>query len=154
MGMSAGPAKKDASHDQPALQGDINVTPLVDVMLVLLIIFMIVTPTLLQGFQATLPVGDNLLERPEDESRVVIGIDIDGNWYFNKKPITREALPGVLTQAFIDRPEDKVLYLKAHNGRPYRDIMIMMDVGRDAGALVLAAVSESKSPPPGAEPEE
>jgi biopolymer transport protein ExbD len=149
MGMSAG--KKESTDDKPALQGDINVTPLVDVMLVLLIIFMIVTPTLLQGFQATLPVGDNLLERPEDESRVVIGIDIDGNWYFNKKPITREALPNTLANAFAERPEDKVLYLKAHNGRPYRDVMIMMDIGRDAGALVLAAVSESKSPPPGSE---
>jgi biopolymer transport protein ExbD len=128
---------------------EINVTPLVDVMLVLLIIFMIVTPTLLQGFQAVLPVGDNLLERPEDESRAVVGIDIDGNWYFNKKPITREALPNTLAQAFADRPEDKVLYLKAHHERPYRDIMTMMDVGRDAGALVMAAVSESKSPPAG-----
>jgi biopolymer transport protein ExbD len=146
MGMNA---KKESTDDKPALQGDINVTPLVDVMLVLLIIFMIVTPTLLQGFQAVLPVGDNLLERPEDESRVMVGIDIDGNWYLNKKPITREALPGMLTQAFIDRPEDKVLYLKAHHERPYRDIMIMADVGRDAGALVLAAVSDSKAPPPG-----
>ena len=149
--MSGGPARKEASHDQPALQGDINVTPLVDVMLVLLIIFMIVTPTLLQGFQATLPLGDNLLERPEDETRVIVGIDIDGNYYFNKKPITVEALPNTLAQAFADRPEDKVLYLKAHNGRPYRDVMIMMDIGRDAGALVLAAVSESKSPPAGSE---
>jgi biopolymer transport protein ExbD len=151
MGMSAGPAKKDASHDQPALQGDINVTPLVDVMLVLLIIFMIVTPTLLQGFQATLPMGDNLLERPEDESRLVVGIDVEGNYYFNKKPISREALPNTLAAAFAAKPEDKVLYLKAHNARPYRDIMTMMDIGRDAGALVLAAVSESKSPPPGSE---
>ena len=149
--MSAGPARKESSHDQPALQGDINVTPLVDVMLVLLIIFMIVTPTLLQGFQATLPVGDNLLERPEDESRVIVGIDIEGNWYFNKKPITREAMPNTLAQAFADRPEDKVLYLKAHNQRPYRDIMQMMDVGREAGALVMAAVSESKAPAPGSE---
>ena len=54
MGMNA---KKESTDDKPALQGDINVTPLVDVMLVLLIIFMIVTPTLLQGFQATLPLG-------------------------------------------------------------------------------------------------
>ena len=143
MGMNA---KKESTDDKPALQGDINVTPLVDVMLVLLIIFMIVTPTLLQGFQATLPVGDNLLERPEDESRVIVGIDMEGNWYFNKKPISREALPNTLAQAFVDRPEDKVLYLKAHHERPYRDIMQMMDIGRDAGALVLAAVSESASP--------
>jgi biopolymer transport protein ExbD len=52
------------------LQGEINVTPMVDVMLVLLIIFMVVTPALLQGFTATLPQGANLIERPADEARV------------------------------------------------------------------------------------
>ena len=135
----------DSSYEQSALNNDINVVPMCDVMLVLLIIFMIVTPTLLQGFQATLPMGDNLLERPEDESRVIVGIDIEGNWYFNKKPITRDNMLPTLQSAFADRPEDKVLYLKAHNSLPYRDVMTMMDLGRDAGALVLAAVSESAS---------
>jgi len=144
--MSVG-SGNDIVYDQPALNNEINVVPMCDIMLVLLIIFMIVTPTLLQGFQATLPVGDNLLERAEDESRVVVGIDVEGNWYFNKKPITRELMLPTLTQAFIDRPEDKVLYLKAHHELPYRDIMQMMDVGRDAGALVLAAVSEPATPP-------
>jgi biopolymer transport protein ExbD len=144
--MSVG-SGNEVVYDQPALNNEINVVPLCDVMLVLLIIFMIVTPTLLQGFQATLPVGDNLLERAEDETRVVVGIDVEGNWYFNKKPITREQMLPTLTQAFIDRPEDKVLYLKAHYELPYRDIMYMMDIGRDAGALVMAGVSESASPP-------
>ena len=136
----------DIDYDQPALNNEINVVPMCDVMLVLLIIFMIVTPTLLQGFQATLPVGDNLLERAEDDTRVVVGIDVEGNWYFNKRPIERDQMLATMTQAFADRPEDKVLYLKAHNEIAYREIMYMMDVGRDAGALVVAAVSESNSP--------
>jgi biopolymer transport protein ExbD len=136
----------DIDYDQPALNNEINVVPMCDVMLVLLIIFMIVTPTLLQGFQATLPVGDNLLERAEDDTRVVVGIDVEGNWYFNKRPIERDQMLPTLTQAFADRPEDKVLYLKAHNEIAYREVMYMMDVGRDAGALVLASVSESKNP--------
>lgn len=135
----------DGSYEESALNNDINVVPMCDVMLVLLIIFMIVTPTILQGFQATLPMGDNLLERPEDESRVIVGIDIEGEWYFNKKPIARENMLPTLQSAFADRPEDKVLYLKAHNSLPYRDVLTMMDLGRDAGALVLAAVSESLS---------
>lgn len=135
----------DGSYEESALNNDINVVPMCDVMLVLLIIFMIVTPTILQGFQATLPMGDNLLERPEDESRVIVGIDIEGDWYFNKKPIARENMLSTLQSAFADRPEDKVLYLKAHNSLPYRDVLTMMDLGRDAGALVLAAVSESLS---------
>jgi biopolymer transport protein ExbD len=129
------------------LQASINVTPLVDVVLVLLIIFMVVTPALLQGFQATLPTGDNLLERPEEESRVVVGIDVEGNWYFNKRPITRENMFVALQTSFIERPEDKVLYLKADNGLPYQAVLEMMDIGRDAGARVMAAVSE-KTPAP------
>lgn len=129
-------------YDSPAVNGDINVTPLVDVMLVLLIIFMVVTPALLQGFTATLPVGDNLAERPEEESRVVVGIDNEGKWYFNKKLIAREQMLGALTSAFNDRPEDKVLYLKADAGLKYQAILEMMDVGRDSGARVMAAVSE------------
>jgi biopolymer transport protein ExbD len=118
-------------------------------MLVLLIIFMVVTPSLLQGFQAVLPTGDNLLERPEEESRVVVGIDVDGNWYFNKRPISRENMFIALQTSFIERPEDKVLYLKADAGLPYQAVLEMMDIGRDAGARVLAAVSEATPEPAG-----
>jgi biopolymer transport protein ExbD len=148
MGMSTGGGGGGGSnYSQPAVSSDINVTPLVDVMLVLLIIFMVVTPALLQGFQATLPVGDNLLERPEEESRVVVGIDVDGAWYFNKRPISRENMLPALTRAFAERPEDKVLYMKADSDLPYSAILEMMDIGRDAGARVLAAVSEATPEP-------
>jgi biopolymer transport protein TolR len=147
MSMSTGGEGPSSKYDAPSVSGDINVTPLVDVMLVLLIIFMVVTPSLLQGFQATLPVGDNLLERPEEESRVVVGIDVDGNWYFNKRPITRDNMFVALQTSFAERPEDKVLYLKADQGLPYQSILEMMDIGRDAGARVLAAVSEAAPDP-------
>ena len=142
MSMSTGGDRPSSNYSAPSVSSDINVTPLVDVMLVLLIIFMVVTPALLQGFQATLPTGDNLLERPEEESRVVVGIDVEGNWYFNKRPISRDNMFIALQTSFIERPEDKVLYLKADNGLPYQAVLEMMDIGRDAGARVLAAVSE------------
>jgi biopolymer transport protein ExbD len=145
--MSAGPSGPSSDPGAPSVSSDINVTPLVDVMLVLLIIFMVVTPSLLQGFQAVLPVGDNLLERPEEESRVVVGIDVDGNWYFNKRPITKDNMFLALQTAFAERPEDKVLYLKADAGLPFQDVLEMMDLGRDAGARVLAAVSEATPQP-------
>jgi biopolymer transport protein ExbD len=137
--------------DESALQGDINVTPMVDVMLVLLIIFMVVTPMLLQGFTATLPQGANLLERPADEARVVLGIDVAGEWYLNRTRITREAAPALLAAEFAAQPEDKVLFLKAHTELAYEEIAIAMQVGRDAGARVLAAVSE---PTPGSQDDE
>ena len=133
----------ESHYESPAVTSEINMTPFVDIMLVLLIIFMVITPALLQGFQAVLPMGDNLLERPEEESRVVVGIDVDGDWYFNKRPIRKELMLPALQRAFAERPEDKVLYLKADAGLPYYDVLTMMDLGRDAGARVLAAVSES-----------
>ena len=134
---------EDQQYETPDVTSEINMTPFVDIMLVLLIIFMVITPALLQGFQATLPVGDNLLERPEEESRVVVGIDVEGAWYFNKRPIRNELMLPALQRAFAERPEDKVLYMKAHSDLPYYDVLTMMDLGRDAGARVLAAVSET-----------
>jgi biopolymer transport protein ExbD len=130
------------------LQGDINVTPMVDVMLVLLIIFMVVTPMLLQGFAATLPQGENLLERPADDARVTLGIDVAGEWYLNRTRIRREDAPALLAAEFATQTEDKVLFLKAHHDLPYEEIAVAMQVGRDAGARVLAAVSD---PTPGSQ---
>jgi biopolymer transport protein TolR len=125
---------------------DINVTPMVDVMLVLLIIFMVVTPTIMAGFQAILPTGDNLKARPEEEGRVVFGVDVRGNYYLDKKPVAREQVPAMLAQAFRERPQDRVLFLKADAELPYEEIMTVMKLGRDAGARVLAAVSEARGP--------
>ena len=133
------------------LQGDINVTPMVDVMLVLLIIFMVVTPMLLQGFTATLPQGENLLERPADEARVTLGIDIAGDWYINRERIDPANAQALLTAQFAEQPEDKVLFLKAHHDLPYEEIAVAMEVGRRAGARVLAAVSD---PTPGSQRDE
>jgi biopolymer transport protein ExbD len=121
---------------------DINVTPMVDVMLVLLIIFMVVTPALMAGFQATLPTGVNLRERPDDDKRVTLGIDAMGAYYLNRKPIPKEMALGILQQAFLDRPQDKVMFLKAHSALPYSAVLEAMELGRDAGARVMAAVSE------------
>jgi biopolymer transport protein ExbD len=128
---------------------DINVTPMVDVMLVLLIIFMIMTPTILAGFQATLPVGDNLKSRPEEQGRVEMGVDVRGNYYLDKKMVAREQVPAMLTQAFRERPQDRVLFLKADANLPYEEIMTVMKIARDAGARVLAAVSEARGPSSG-----
>ena len=73
--------------DDNAVMADINVTPMVDVMLVLLIIFMVVTPLIMAGFQAQLPEGAHLKARPENEERTTLGIDATGAYFLNKKPI-------------------------------------------------------------------
>jgi biopolymer transport protein ExbD len=121
---------------------EINVTPMVDVMLVLLIIFMVVTPTLLAGFNAQLPVGRNLKERPDEENRTVLGIDVQGNYYLNKRPIAKADASQLLAREFERHPDDKVLFVKADRKLRYGEIMAAMDIARDAGARVVAAVTD------------
>ena len=124
------------------VMAEINVTPMVDVMLVLLIIFMVVTPTLLAGFNAQLPVGRNLKERPDEENRTVLGIDVEGNYYLNKKPIPKADATRLLTLEFERHPDDKVLFVKADRKLRYGEVMAAMDIARDAGARVVAAVTD------------
>ncbi len=137
------------------LQGDrsdssvmaaINVTPMVDVMLVLLIIFifMVVTPAIVAGFQVQLPQGEHLKDRPENEQRVVLGIDLDGNYYLNQQPIRREDALGLLVSEFAARPQDKVLFVKADRNLKYHEILDAMRLARAAGARVIAAVTEQR----------
>jgi biopolymer transport protein ExbD len=126
-----------------AVLGDINVTPMVDVMLVLLIIFMVVTPTLMAGFQAQLPQGSNLKERPEEEGRVTLGIDLAGRYYLDRQLVAKEDVFGLLKAAFDARPQDKVLFLKADKSLPYSEVREAMQIARDAGVRVVAAVSET-----------
>ena len=66
-----------------AVKADINVTPLIDVMLVLLIIFMIVTPIIAAGFQATIPRSQNPENRPEGPDEIRLGIDREGKYYLD-----------------------------------------------------------------------
>jgi biopolymer transport protein TolR len=133
------------------VMGEINVTPLVDVMLVLLIIFMIVTPALVGGFQAQLPTGLNLKERPDDDERTTLGIGINGDYYLNKRPIKKENLLDLLKVEFVRHPDDRVLFLRADSRLKYGEITEAMELAKRAGARVVAAVTESKpeEEPPG-----
>ena len=131
-----------SSPEQSGVMGEINVTPMVDVMLVLLIIFMVVTPALVAGFQAQLPQGEHLKERPQEEGRVVLGIDREGRYYLNRRLIDRADAPRLLAAEFAARPQDKVLFLKADRSLPYAEVAAAMGTAREAGARVVAAVSE------------
>lgn len=126
------------------VMSEINVTPMVDVMLVLLIIFMVVTPTLMAGFAAQLPEGEFLLSRPDKDERIELGIDKDGRYFLNKAEIRRADAPVLLQAEFDARPEDKVLFLKADKGLKYDELLTAMQLARDAGARVVAAITEQR----------
>ena len=128
------------------VQSSPNVTPMVDVMLVLLIIFMVVTPALMAGFNAKPPEGVNLKDHPEDEQLdQVLGIDRDGNFYLNKRPITWDDLPNALRKIYDARTEDKILYLKADREIEYAKVLDAVDLAAKNGVRVVGMISEQRS---------
>src|SRR6476660_4252666 len=107
------------------VQSTPNVTPMVDVMLVLLIIFMVVAPALLAGFNAEPPQAQNIRDHPEDDKTdQVLGIDKDGNYYLNKKLIKAEDVGPALKHIYKDTPrDDYVMYFKADKNLDYSKVL-------------------------------
>ena len=133
-----------STSSQGSVNADINVTPMADVMLVLLIIFMITAPLIAAGFQAQMPQGINLIKAEEQNDDVVLGIDRQGNYYINTKPYAKEQVVATLTEIFAARTKDKILYLKADNQLRMERIQEAVDIARRAGVRVLSAVSEQQ----------
>jgi biopolymer transport protein TolR len=128
-----------------SVKSDINVTPMIDVMLVLLIIFMIVTPLIAAGFKAVLPKGKHLDSRPEGDNEVVLGIDEYGKYFLNGRSIQDAALSDQLRSIFASRTEDKILYFKADHNLKYARIQDAVEIARQAGVRVMAAITEPVS---------
>jgi biopolymer transport protein ExbD len=126
------------------VKADINVTPMIDVMLVLLIIFMIVTPLIAAGFRATLPKGKHLDSRPEGDHEVVMGIDDNGRYFLNGRAVPEGTLEDQLRSIYAARTDDKILYFKADNNLPYGKIQEGMETARKAGVRVMSAITEKQ----------
>ncbi|HYK82805.1 MAG TPA: biopolymer transporter ExbD [Gemmatimonadales bacterium] len=137
-----------ATSARAAVKADINVTPLIDVMLVLLIIFMIVTPIIAAGFQATIPRSENPELRPEGPEEVRLGIDRDGKFYLDlgdgPKQIPDAALPGRLQAIYESRQKDKILFLKADQNIDFGRVQQAIEIARQAGVRVVGAITEQK----------
>jgi biopolymer transport protein ExbD len=128
-----------------SVKADINVTPMIDVMLVLLIIFMIVTPLIAAGFKATLPKGKNLDPRPEGDNEVVLGIDEAGRYFLNGRGLPAGTLEDQLRSIYSARTEDKILYFKADNKLKYAKIQEAVETARRSGVRVMAAITEPRN---------
>jgi biopolymer transport protein ExbD len=128
------------------VQSTPNVTPMIDVMLVLLIIFMVVAPALMAGFNATPPEGINLKDHPEDEQTdQVLGIDREGQYYLNKRQIKNDDLAPMLKKIFDARTEDKILYLKADKTLEYAKVLDAIDLASKNGVRVVGMISDQRS---------
>jgi biopolymer transport protein TolR len=138
-----------------------NVVPMIDIMLVLLIIFMIVTPVITAGFQAQMPQGKNLSSRPENQGDVILGIDNQGHYFLDPGTgtvgpvctpgaraagscVERDRLTELLQGIYANRATDKILYFKADQNLQYSKIEGAIQIAQKAGVRVLAAVTEEK----------
>ena len=135
--------------DSRSLKAEINVTPLVDVMLVMLIIFILVTPLLQKGMGVTLPKARNVAAVSENEDQiVVVALTADGQLFVGKDPVDKARLEGLL-RSRLQANSAVQLQIKADNSVHFADVRNLIKVGRDAGfsgaALVAEEIKEGES---------
>ncbi len=118
----------------------INVTPLVDVMLVLLVIFMVTAPILQQGYPVDLPTAEGEAFTGE-EDQLVVSLTRSGDVYLNDTPITAGDLTTKLAAIRRVRP-DRQVYLRADRRVPYGDVVRLMEAVRASGLTRLGMVTE------------
>jgi biopolymer transport protein TolR len=126
--------------DDRRVMAEINVTPLVDVMLVLLVIFMVTAPMMQQGVQVNLPKADTKAMTTQDET-VVVTVNKSGKVFINKDEIPASDLRNRLTAMFAAR-EKKEVFLKADGGVPYGEVVRTMADIKGAGIERLGMVTE------------
>ena len=142
MGMTAGGGRR-------GLQSEINVTPMVDIMLVLLIIFMVVAPFLQPGI--TVPVPANMNNPDVDsnilsDSSIVIAITNDAEFYLGKKRLGKEQLSEEVNRKLekITNEQDRIVYIKSAAGVSYGDVVTVINEVRKLGVDKIGLVADKK----------
>jgi len=125
------------------VKSDINVTPLVDVMLVLLIIMMIIAPMLQKGVDVKLPTASNTQDKPETQDQTVVAVTADGRMHLNGIPQTDTELPQRI-QDTLETKKEKVVYLKADQDASYGRVMAAFDALRKAQVENIGLIAERK----------
>ncbi|UCC39941.1 MAG: biopolymer transporter ExbD [Candidatus Aminicenantes bacterium] len=129
--------------NEEEVKSEPNVVPLCDVLLVLLIIFMVVTPLVQKGFDLRLPTALNTIQMP-DNPDVVLSIRRDGSLYINQDQATMETLQTMLEEAFMTVGEKK-LYVKADQDLEYGLIVDVIQVVKEAGIEIVGIITEVKT---------
>ena len=133
----------DLGGAKGGVKSDINVTPLVDVMLVLLIIMMIVTPMLQQGVSVRLPTATNTADKPQSDEQTVIAIGANKAFYLNAKPIQEGEL-GSRVNELLETKKEKIVLIKGDEDVEYGAVMAAMDQLRQAGIEDIGLVTEKR----------
>ncbi len=133
----------DLGGAKGGIKSDINVTPLVDVMLVLLIIMMLVAPLMQQGVPVKLPVASNYVDKPETNNQTVVAIAANKTVYLNAKFIATDELGKKVEEALKDKTE-KIVLIKADQEVDYSAVMAAMDQLHQAGVEDIGLVTDQK----------
>ena len=133
----------DLGGAKGGVKSDINVTPLVDVMLVLLIIMMLVAPMLNEGVAVRLPTAANTVDKPQTQDQSVLAISKDGGFYVNAKPVRESELATKMTE-ILESKKEKIVLIKADEEASYAAVMTAMDQLRMAGIEDIGLITERK----------
>ncbi len=131
---------------QGKVKSDINVTPLVDVMLVLLIIMMLVAPMLQKGVDVRLPEAGNTTDKPETQEQTVLAVTADKRFYVNGLQVPESELLNRI-QSALEEKREKVVLIKGDTDAPYSTIMTVMDRLREAQIEDIGLITEKKLQP-------
>ena len=129
MAMSAG-------GPSAGVRSDINVTPMIDVLLVLLIIFMITQPLSRMALDVQVPPPDETVTTKTPPSQIVLELGDDGSYAINGQPVPKDQLDTQIHAIYDQRPA-KLLFIKAGPNRIYQDVIEAMDVARGAGVQII-----------------
>ena len=134
----------DVGGAKGGVKSDINVTPLVDVMLVLLIIMMIIAPLLQKGVDVRLPTATNTADKPETQDQTVVGVTPDGRYWVNGVSVP-DADVRVRLDDIFEGKQERIVLIKADEDAPYGRVMEVMDTLRAAGIEDMGLITERKA---------
>jgi biopolymer transport protein ExbD len=125
------------------IKADINVTPLVDVMLVLLIIVMLVAPLVQQGVSLKLPVAANTSDHPETSDQTTVAITTDGRFFINGQQTAETDMRQRIEDA-LEGKKERLILIKADVEAEYGDVMHAMDELRAVGIEDMALITDAR----------
>jgi len=131
----------DTGGAKGGVKSEINVTPLVDVMLVLLIIMMVIAPMLQQGVPVQLPAANNSTDKPDTSDQTIVNIDAQGALYVNSLPASESEVVDKVKSA-LEGKKEQIVYLKGDKDAEYGRIMKMMDALRASQIESVALITE------------
>ena len=125
------------------LNSEINITPLADVMLVLLIIVMLIAPLLQKGVDVVLPEAANTSEKPENDAQTVLAVTADGRFYVESVQVTEQDMLREV-QRVLDSKFEKIVLIKADQDAQYSNVMAILDRLQRAGIEDIGLITERK----------